>query len=281
MDYSHRARAWTLVLETDSKRELRWRKATWKVRCHTEAGSGVRHGCLTCGLTNPGCPAGDDTTHCAPQQVKFPGVEDSQPRWPEPTRLWRPLPRPWAKTSTTTLGKGGDRVHMPNRPDRGLVAPHLRKPRDKATAWSPTRAATAAGCSRTCPRTCRLLLPGDVEGWRGPQNRVAAQLPERRGAQRRRPPNRPFRRRPRRPRGPSAWPRPSSVGRTRTPCVWRNHRLHAAGTTLRVTPTKGCGPSRVTWVIGVGQDWNGWNVKQLVSPPRPLNSSSLWNPKVS
>lgn len=130
MDYSHRARAWTLVLETDSKRELRWRKATWKVRCHTEAGSGVRHGCLTCGLTNPGCPAGDDTTHCAPQQVKFPGVEDSQPRWPEPTGLWRPLPRPWAKTSTTTLGKGGDRVHMPNRPDRGLVAPHLRKPRD-------------------------------------------------------------------------------------------------------------------------------------------------------
>lgn len=95
------------------------------------------------------------------------------------------------------------------------VAPHLRKRRDKATAWSPTRAATAAGCSRTC----RLLLPGDVEGWRGPQNRVAAQLPERRRARRRRPPNKPFRRRPRRPRGPSAWPRPSSVGRTRSPCV--------------------------------------------------------------
>lgn len=150
-----------------------------------------------------------------PQQVKFPGVEDSQPRWPEPTGLWRPLPRPWAKTSTTTLGKGGDRVPhaKPSGPRPGRASPEEAERQGHCLVAHPGR--HSSGCSRTC----RLLLPGDVEGWRGPQNRVAAQLPERRRARRRRPPNKPFRRRPRRPRGPSAWPRPSSVGRTRSPCV--------------------------------------------------------------
>lgn len=169
------------------------------------------------------------------------------------------------------LGKAETGSHMPSRPDRGLVAPHLRKRSDKATAWSPTRAATAAGCSRTC----RLLLPGDVEGWRGPQNRVAAQLPERRRARRRRPPNKPFRRRPRRPRGPSAWPRPSSVGRTRSPCVWRNHRLHAAGTTFEGHAYEGAWP-----VTGHVSDRGGSGLKwvECEATGEPAQASKLLLP---
>lgn len=274
MDYRHRGRAWTLVLVTDSKRGLRWHKATWKVRCHSGAGvSGQAR---------------------LSDQSWVPSR-----RWHDPLRPhsklsfrgWRtvslggrslrdcgvPFLGPGRRRARRHLGKAETGSHMPSRPDRGLVAPHLRKPRDKATAWSPTRAATAAGCSRTS----RLPLPGDVEGQRGPQNKVATQLPERRRAQYRQPPNRPFRRRQRRPRGPSTWPRPSAVGRTRTPCVWRNYRLHAAGTTFRVTPTKGAWPvtGHVNDRGGSGVKWVG--CEQLVSPPRPLNFSSLWNPKVS
>ncbi|XP_075804659.1 uncharacterized protein LOC142835233 [Microtus pennsylvanicus] len=198
-----------------SKRGLRWRKATWKVRCHTEAGSGVSGQARLSGRRSdqPWVPGRRRHDPLRPHS-KFAGVEDSQPRWPEPTGLWRPFLGPERRRARRHSGKTETVSHMPSRPDRGLVAPHLRKQRDKATAWSPNRAATAAGS-----RTCRLPLPGDVEGRRGPQNRVAAQLPERRRAQRRRPPNRPIRRRPRRPRGPSPWPRPSPVGRTRTPCV--------------------------------------------------------------
>lgn len=101
-------------------------------------------------------------------------------------------------------GKAETGSRRPSRPARGLVAPHLRTPSGSTAASSPARAATAARCSRTC----RLALPGDVEGRRGPQNRVANELPEWPEAERRRPPSRSLRRRRRRPRGPSARPRP-------------------------------------------------------------------------
>lgn len=124
-----------------------------------------------------------------------------------------PFQVPERRRARQRSGKAETGSRRPSRPARGLVAPHLRTPSHNAAASSPARAATAAGCSRTG----RLALPGDVEGRRGPQNRVAAQLPEWRGAERRRPPSRSLRRRRRRPRGPSAWPRPASVGR-RTGC---------------------------------------------------------------
>lgn len=125
MDYRHRARAWTLVLVTDSQRGLRWRKATWKVRCQRGRVRGQRSGTALWPAVWPTLGVRQAMTRptAPPQQVKFPGVEDSQPRWPEPTRLWRPLPRPWAKT--TALGKGGDRVPLakPSRPRPGRASP--------------------------------------------------------------------------------------------------------------------------------------------------------------
>lgn len=158
----------------------------------------------------PACDLGprEARTHrTAPPEQSRGGGQVSLGVW----SLWGcgvPFLGPERRQARRRSGKAETGSRRPSRPARGLVAPHLRTPSGNAAASSPARAATA-GCSRTC----RLALPGDVEGRRGPQNRVAAQLPEWRGAERRRALSRSLRRRRRRPRGPSTWPRPASGGR--------------------------------------------------------------------
>lgn len=228
-------------------------------------------------MTNQCSPGEEDTPNSVPRATysRGVGVGGSQPRWPEPTSCSVSFLGPERRLARRRSGKAETGSHRPSRPARGLAAPHLRTPSGNAAASSPTRAASAAGCSRTC----RLALPGDVEGRRGPQNRVAAQLPERRGAVSRRPPSRPFRRRRRRPRGPRAWPRPASVGhgtrhrpsvRMTLPPPARGRHNIARHAHWGRGPVTECADHRSPSNL----NWAGREL--LESPPRPLSSSSLW-----
>lgn len=67
--------------------------------------------------------------------------------------------------------------------DTAAAAPRLRRPSGPpSSAAGRERAQAEQTSSRTChgPANGPKTLPGDVEGQRGPQNRVAPELPERR-----------------------------------------------------------------------------------------------------